>query len=148
MLGREGGWRLGGVVAEVKEDVYYHHHENHTKRSDRCVDDVEDPVHSHKRSHYNSEWLGGQAIRQRTSEKPFRSTSENSVKAKFAERHQREVRRIHLPRTGVKIVSAAAHFHGFGVARQGPWVTRVNKGERNAGDLLWGARHIMESDFA
>src|SRR5215207_5078565 len=24
---------------------------------------------------------------------------------------------------GVKIVSAAAHFHGFGVARQGPWVT-------------------------
>jgi hypothetical protein len=28
----------------------------------------------------------------------------------------------------VKIVSAAAHFHGFGVARQGPWITRVNRG--------------------
>jgi hypothetical protein len=28
----------------------------------------------------------------------------------------------------VKIDSAAAHFHGFGVARQGPWVTWVNKG--------------------
>src|SRR5829696_8859965 len=26
---------------------------------------------------------------------------------------------------GVKIVSAAAHFHGFGVARQGPWLTGV-----------------------
>ena len=26
----------------------------------------------------------------------------------------------------VKIVSAAAHFHGFGVARQGPWNTWVN----------------------
>ena len=28
----------------------------------------------------------------------------------------------------VKIGSAAAHFHGFGVARQGPWVTSVNRG--------------------
>ena len=27
------------------------------------------------------------------------------------------LRRISLPRTGVKIDSAAAHFHGFGVAR-------------------------------
>jgi hypothetical protein len=26
------------------------------------------------------------------------------------------------------MVSAAAHFHGFGVARQGPWNTSVNKG--------------------
>ena len=26
--------------------------------------------------------------------------------------------------------------------------TPVNKGERNAGDLLWGPRHIMESVFA
>jgi len=32
----------------------------------------------------------------------------------------------------VKIVSAAAHFHGFGVARQGPWVTWVNKGKKSA----------------
>ena len=29
--------------------------------------------------------------------------------------------------TGVKTVSAAAHFPGFGVARQGPWITWVNK---------------------
>jgi hypothetical protein len=29
--------------------------------------------------------------------------------------------------TGVKIAFAAAHVHGFGVARQGPWVTSVNK---------------------
>jgi hypothetical protein len=29
--------------------------------------------------------------------------------------------------TGVKIALATAHFHGFGVARQGPWVTWVNK---------------------
>jgi hypothetical protein len=40
-----------------------------------------------------------------------------------------ELRRISLLGTGVKIVSAAAHFHGFGVARQGPWVTRVKKGK-------------------
>jgi len=38
-----------------------------------------------------------------------------------------ELRRIPLPGTGVKIVSAAAHFHGIGVARQGPWLTWVNK---------------------
>jgi hypothetical protein len=25
---------------------------------------------------------------------------------------------------------AAAHFHGFGVARQGPWNTWVNRGKR------------------
>jgi hypothetical protein len=29
----------------------------------------------------------------------------------------------------VKIDSAAAHFHGFGVARQGPWVTWVNNAQ-------------------
>jgi hypothetical protein len=33
----------------------------------------------------------------------------------------------------VKIVSGAAHFHGFGVARQGPWVTWVNKGKKTKG---------------
>jgi hypothetical protein len=27
----------------------------------------------------------------------------------------------------VKIALAAAHFHGFGVAPQGPWFTWVNK---------------------
>jgi hypothetical protein len=27
----------------------------------------------------------------------------------------------------VKIVLAAARFHGFGVARQRPWITRVNR---------------------
>src|SRR5829696_6222853 len=32
----------------------------------------------------------------------------------------------------VKIDSAAAHFHGFGVARQGPWITSVNKLPVNA----------------
>jgi hypothetical protein len=41
-----------------------------------------------------------------------------------------EVRRIHLPGTGVKIALAVAHFHGFGVARQGPWVTWVKKSAR------------------
>jgi hypothetical protein len=30
----------------------------------------------------------------------------------------------------VKIALAAAYFHGFGVARLGPWVTSVNKGRR------------------
>ena len=32
----------------------------------------------------------------------------------------------HLPRrpqAGVKIALTAAHFHGFGVDRQGPWIT-------------------------
>src|SRR5215208_143398 len=37
------------------------------------------------------------------------------------------LRRIPLLSTGVKIVSAVALFHGFGVARQGPWNTWVNK---------------------
>src|SRR5215208_52366 len=32
--------------------------------------------------------------------------------------------------TGVKIALAAALFHGFGVARQGPWNTWVNKGKK------------------
>src|SRR5215207_10776491 len=31
------------------------------------------------------------------------------------------------PCTGVKIAFAATHFHGFGVAPQGPWITSVNK---------------------
>jgi hypothetical protein len=30
----------------------------------------------------------------------------------------------------VKIVSAAAHLHGLGVAPQGPWDTWVNKGKK------------------
>src|ERR671911_1441017 len=49
----------------------------------------------------------------------------------------------------VKIALAAAHFHGFGVARQGPWITWVNSsaqgnlGGRFAlalamGKSLWG----------
>src|SRR5215204_1335938 len=37
------------------------------------------------------------------------------------------LRRIHLLGTGMKVVWAAAHFHGFGVARQGPWITWVNE---------------------
>jgi hypothetical protein len=28
----------------------------------------------------------------------------------------------------VKIALGRLHFHGFGVARQGPWITWVNKG--------------------
>jgi hypothetical protein len=32
----------------------------------------------------------------------------------------------------VKIVFAVAHFHGFGVARLGPWVTWVNRGKRKS----------------
>jgi hypothetical protein len=30
--------------------------------------------------------------------------------------------------TGMKIAFAATHFHGFGVAPQGPWITWMNKG--------------------
>jgi hypothetical protein len=41
MLCRKRGWRIGGVVAEVKEDVYGHHHEKHSKHDDRHVEDVE-----------------------------------------------------------------------------------------------------------
>jgi ribosomal protein S14 len=40
---------------------------------------------------------------------------------------QGELRRIPILGTGVKIALAAAHFHGFGVARQAPWITWVNK---------------------
>src|SRR5215217_1526026 len=43
-----------------------------------------------------------------------------------------EVPRRHLPHTGVKIALAAAHFHGIGVARQGPWLTWVNRGKRKS----------------
>jgi mannose-6-phosphate isomerase-like protein (cupin superfamily) len=35
-----------------------------------------------------------------------------------------------LPGTGVKIALAVVDFHGFGVARQGPWTTWVNKGNK------------------
>src|SRR5215203_6520744 len=45
-----------------------------------------------------------------------------------------EVRRISLLSTGVKIDSAAAHFHGFGVARQGPWSTSVNLPSTHSGE--------------
>jgi hypothetical protein len=45
-----------------------------------------------------------------------------------------ELLRMRLPGTGVKLAMAAAHFHGFGVARQGPWVTSVNKLENGT---LW-----------
>jgi hypothetical protein len=50
----------------------------------------------------------------------------------FGELRQREVRRISLLSTGVKIALALAYFRGFGVARQGPWITRVNKIPVNA----------------
>jgi hypothetical protein len=40
MLGRQRGWRIGGV-AEVKKDVYGHHHEKHAEHGDRHVEDVE-----------------------------------------------------------------------------------------------------------
>ena len=33
-------------------------------------------------------------------------------------------------KTGVKMALAAVHFHGFRVARQGPWITSVNKGKK------------------
>ena len=49
----------------------------------------------------------------------------------FLEPRKGEVRRIYIPRTGVKIALAAAYFHGFGVARLGPWVTPVNKGKKS-----------------
>jgi hypothetical protein len=38
-----------------------------------------------------------------------------------------EFRRILLLGPGVKIALGRLHFHGLGVARQGPWVTWVNK---------------------
>jgi hypothetical protein len=58
-----------------------------------------------------------------------------SLPANFLELRNGEVRRIYLLGTGVKIDSAAAHFHGFGVARQGPWNTWVNRGIRKNGSL-------------
>ena len=39
--------------------------------------------------------------------------------------------------TGVIMALAAVHFHGFGVARQGPWITWVNS-------LLVGALGFSE----
>jgi hypothetical protein len=45
-----------------------------------------------------------------------------------------EFPRIPLLGIGVKLALAAAHFHGFGVARQGPWNTSANKGERMSRD--------------
>jgi hypothetical protein len=50
--------------------------------------------------------------------------------------------RIPLPRTGVKIALGRLHFHGFGVARQGPWITWVNK--QNAFLLCYTARKFEE----
>src|SRR5215208_1319182 len=45
-LGRQGGWRLGRVVAEV-EEYGSNQHGKCTKYSDRSVEDIEEPVHSH-----------------------------------------------------------------------------------------------------
>jgi hypothetical protein len=49
----------------------------------------------------------------------------------------------------VKIVLAAARFHGFGVTRQRPWITWVNKGNRwiEAGDPDSSATnwHVLQS---
>src|SRR5215212_3180860 len=50
----------------------------------------------------------------------------------FRESPKGEVRRIPILGTGVKIALTAAHFHGSGVARQGPWITWVNKPSVNA----------------
>src|SRR5215212_844583 len=47
--------------------------------------------------------------------------------ANFLELRYDEVRRTRLLGTGVKIALAVALFHGFGMARQGPWNTWVNK---------------------
>jgi hypothetical protein len=41
MLGRQRLWRMGGVVAEVKEEVYGHNHEKHTKHDDGHIEDIE-----------------------------------------------------------------------------------------------------------
>jgi hypothetical protein len=46
-----------------------------------------------------------------------------SLRVNFRELRHCEVRRMHLLGTGVKIALVGAHFHGFGVARQGPWIT-------------------------
>jgi hypothetical protein len=45
--------------------------------------------------------------------------------------------RIRLLGTGVKIALTAVHFHGFGVARQGPWNTWVNKGSWESLGISW-----------
>jgi hypothetical protein len=36
-------------------------------------------------------------------------------------------------------IALAAHFHGFGVARQGPWITWVNKGIKKG----WGVVSVV-----
>src|SRR5215204_4335245 len=49
----------------------------------------------------------------------------------------------------VKIALAAAHFHGFGVARQGPWITSVNKAVPLAAAVSgWGDRRLAGSRLA
>src|SRR5215208_3301001 len=45
-LGRQGGWRLGRVVAEV-EEYGYNQRDKCSKYSDRSVEDIEEPIHSH-----------------------------------------------------------------------------------------------------
>src|SRR5918994_5520288 len=50
----------------------------------------------------------------------------NGSLANFLELCACELRRIPIPGTGVKIALGRLHFHGFGVARQGPWITWVN----------------------
>src|SRR5688572_29627112 len=44
--------------------------------------------------------------------------------------------------TGVKIALAAAYFHGFGVARRGPWVTSVNKPPADVPHPSSGWHHV------
>ena len=45
-LGRQEGWRLGRVVAEV-EEYGYNQRDKCSKYSDRSVEDIEEPIHSH-----------------------------------------------------------------------------------------------------
>ena len=47
-------------------------------------------------------------------------------------------------KTGVKMALAAAHFHGFGVARQGPWITffRISRSWRRT---LFSLRSLLSS---
>jgi hypothetical protein len=73
----------------------------------------------------------------------FRPITDERDSRNFAEAVQSEVPRTgpgqssrNFPsRTGVKIALAAADFHSFGVARQGPWFTSVNNPWSSAAGL-------------
>ena len=52
-----------------------------------------------------------------------------------------EVPRTLVPGTGVKIALGRLHFHGFGVARQGPWITSENFPSTHSGEYYFFEWH-------